>query len=210
MKKLLLAVLVVSAFSAASFAGEWGVGARIGVGQNDPKGMKVDYDNYGGTFTKKPEIFSVEGLYEWNVGGKDIDETGTEHKMGFRFGYDIYGKNKLEAAIVHEEDKKTDAIPLTLYYKNNNGINHVSFYIGGGMTYMRTEMRLSSWLYNLNNLDGNKWFPHIMVGAEYRFTKLFALGIDVKYNIHAKIEKNGAVIADRSGLQGLLAARFYF
>ena len=209
MKKMLLVGLVVSAFSIASFAGEWGLGAKIGVGQNDPKGMKLDYDSYGGTFNKKPEIFSVEGLYEWDLGGKSIDETGSEHQMGFRLGYDIYGKNKLESVVVTEKEETT-SIPLTIYYKNNNGINHVSFYIGGGMTYMRTEMKVSSWLVNVENLREEKWFPHIMAGAEYRFTKLFALGIDVKYNISAKIKRNGAIISDRSGLQGLLAARFYF
>ena len=202
MKKLLLAVFVVAAFSAASFAGGWGVGVKLGAGQNDPKSMKDAHTT--GTLTKAPGVFAIEGLYEWDLKGKRFKQVGSENKIGLRFGFDSYGENKLEQGGTAKEE--TISLPITVYYKHDSGIKKVSWYAGAGLTFMQTELKVSPG----TDRDESKTFPHIMGGAEYRFTKLFALGLDLKYNFSAKITKNNLVLSDRTGLQGVLAARFYF
>ena len=205
MKKLLLAVFAVCALSAASFAGGWGLGVKLGAGQNDPKDMKNAFDYYGGKITKAPGVFAVEGLYEWDLAGETLETTGSVNKLGLRFGFDVYGQNKWEKAATKVEEN-TASLPITVYYKRDNGIKGVNYYVGGGLTFISTEMEIT----NNPDLDNDKWFPHVMVGAEYRFTKLFALGLDFKYNFNAKLKKNDIIISDRSGFQGALAARFYF
>ena len=59
-------------------------------------------------------------------------------------------------------------------------------------------------------LSKTKIFPHITAGAEYRFNEVFALGLDVKYNIAAKVKKDDLVLSDRSGIGAALTGRFYF
>ena len=56
----------------------------------------------------------------------------------------------------------------------------------------------------------SKVAPHLVAGAEYRFTKVFALGLEAKYTFGAKIKKDGDVYSDRSGFSGALTGRFYF
>ena len=205
MKKLLVAVLAVCALSVASFAGGWGLGVKLGVGQNDPKALKDAFDNLGGEITKAPGVFVLEGLYEWDLEGETLETTGSVNKLGLRFGFDIYGQNKYErfAAKVEED---TVAFPISVYYKRDGGIKNVSWYAGAGVTFLSTTLDINT----AEDWDKSKTFPHIMAGAEYRFTKLFALGLDFKYNFGAKVKKNDLVISDRSGLQGTVAARFYF
>ncbi|MCR5504630.1 MAG: porin family protein [Elusimicrobiaceae bacterium] len=204
MKKLLLAVFAVFALSAASFASGWGLGVKLGAGQNDPKGMQENHDAFGGTFTKSPGVFALEGQYEWDLGGQSLETTGSVNKLGLRFGFDFYGENKLEAPGGTEKEN-TVSLPITVYYKHDGGIKNASWYAGAGFTSISTEVEVPG-----DTIKEDKIFPHIMAGAEYRFTKLFALGLDLKYNFNAKIMKYGGVLADRSGVQGVLAARFYF
>ena len=205
MRKLLLAVFSVAVLSTCSFAGGWGVGVKLGVGQNDPKGMEEDFNYYGGTFTKAPGIFAIEGLYEWDLEGERLDIVGSSNKLGLRFGLEGYGENKLEVGGSSEKEN-TGALPITVYYKKDGGIQSVSYYVGGGLTYIDTTISITG----AGDIDEGKWFPHVILGTEYRFTKLFALGVDLKYNIAAKVKRDGSILSDRSGLQGVLAARFYF
>ena len=203
MKKLLVAVFAVFALSAASFAGGWGLGIKLGAGQNDPKTLKDAHTS--GTLTEAPGVFALEGLYEWDLNGKKFKQVGSENKIGLRFGFDFYGENKLEqGGATAKED--TTSLPITVYYKHDSGIKKVSWYAGAGLTCMTSEMRVSPG----TDRDKTKTFPHIMAGAEYRFSKLFALGLDLKYNFNAKITKDDIVLSDRTGLQGVLAGRFYF
>ena len=81
---------------------------------------------------------------------------------------------------------------------------------GAGVTIMHSEVEIEMTGYSDEKYSKTKMFPHVMIGAEYRFCQLFALGLDVRYNIGAKIKKEGDVLSDRSGLGGALAARFYF
>ena len=196
MKKLTLAVLAVFVAS-AGFASDWGLGLKLGAGQNDPKTLKDLHTS--GDLDEGYGIFGIEGQYEWT-----LNETG---KLGLRLGVDIYGDNELKVGT----DKLTEStygIPLTVYYRMDKGINAVSLYGGIGATYMRTEVE-----YGQYKNHKTKVFPHIVAGAEYRFTKLFALGVEAKYNINAKMEKEvygSTYKTDRSGISGALVGRFYF
>lgn len=196
MKKLTLAVLAVFVASAA-FAGNWGLGLKLGAGQNDPKTLKdLFYDIGSGELDKNYGIFGIEGQYEWA-----LSETG---KLGFRFGIEGYGDNEYK----NSGDKITEStytIPLTVYYRWDKGVKAFSYYAGAGLTYMDTEIEIS-WA---DNLEKDKVFPHVVAGAEYRFSELFALGFEAKYNISAKIEEKGYK-TDRSGISGVLVGRFYF
>ena len=194
MRKLVLAVLAVFVAS-AGFASDWGLGLKLGAGQNDPKTLKQLHDTYGGDLDEGYGIFGIEGQYEWT-----LNETG---KLGLRLGVDIYGDNEVKAG-TDKITESTYGIPLTVYYRMDKGINAVSLYGGIGATYMKTEVEEGSY-----KEHKSKVFPHIVAGAEYRFTKLFALGVEAKYNINAKVEKDGYK-TDRSGISGALVGRFYF
>lgn len=204
MKKCLLMVLGVLMLAPAAFADNWGLGLKLGIGENDPKTLNDGYDQ---SFGKKEldtndGFFGLEAMYEWNV-ASELD------KVGVRLGIDFYGENELETWVpFHENYKETTyAIPLTVYYKRDNGVNKLSYYGGLGLTFISTEIEEDvddvSW-------DDNKIFPHIVIGAEYRFTEVFALGLEAKYNISAKVKKDGNVYSDRSGFSGALTGRFYF
>ena len=209
---LLVGMLSLPAFVQAQEArtGNWGVGIRTGIGQNDPKSMQEAYDeafNYGWSkkeITKSPIVFGIEGLYEWGLS----DET---NKLGVRAGVDIYGENELkldDGDLKATED--TYSFPITLYYKKDNGAKKFSWMAGAGITILHTEFTVKETGYSDEKYSKSKVFPHLMVGAEYRFCRLFALGLDVKYNIGAKVKDDGDVISNRSGLSGALTGRFYF
>lgn len=198
MKKLLV-VLGLLCLTPVAFADNWGVGVKLGIGENDPKSMNDTFDEFGGKLTTSDGLFAVEVLHEW-----DVNETD---KIGLKLGVDAYGENKYEYGVL-EATENTYAIPLSVYYKKDNGVRKLSYFIGAGVTYINSEMEFSGTL--LDTVEEDKVFPHILGGAEYRFTELFALGLDLKYNFSAKMEKEGEVVSDRSGFSAAVAGRFYF
>ena len=152
MRKLVLAVLAVFVAS-AGFASDWGLGLKLGAGQNDAKTLKKLHDVYGGELDEGYGIFAIEGQYEWALSETD--------KLGLRLGVDIYGDNELKAGY----DKLTEstyAIPLTVYYRLDKGIKAVSVYGGIGATYMRTDVEAGTY-----KDHKAKVFPHVVAGAEY-------------------------------------------
>lgn len=199
-KKLTIALLAVFIAPLAFAQSNWGVGVKLGAGENDPKTLQEIYDNIGGDLTKGYGIFGLEALYERTI--------QDQHKAGVKLGLDVYGDNEYEHRLISKITEETYAIPLTLYYKWDGGVKNWSFFAGAGATYMKAEMDDGT-----DSYSESKIFPHIAGGAEYRFTELFALGFDVKYNFNAKLEKHIEAIdykTDRSGFSGALAARFYF
>ncbi len=210
MKKLVVAVLAVLFIAPAAMAEGWGVGVKLGAGQNDPKALKDAYDeafNVGFTskeLDKNAGYLSLEVLHEWALN----DEA---NKIGFKVGWDIYGENELKLKSPWGGLKATEetySFPFTLYYKRDNGVKKLSWFAGAGLTILHTKVEFSG----LDNDDTSKTkvFPHIAAGAEYRFTQVFALGLDARYNIAAKLKKNGDVMSDRSGFGAALTGRFYF
>lgn len=218
MKNTLLTVLTVLFFAPMAFADNWGAAVKAGLGENDPKTLNDGYHNVIGDrdLTESDGFFGLEALYEHNLTNYD--------KIGVRLGVDFYGENELEVSSRTEDfradaTENTYAIPLTVYYKRDNGIKNWSFFAGAGITYIHSKLE-----YEEENFIGidryedsvsdSKIFPHIMAGTEYRFSELFALGLEAKYNFSAKTEKNyeglNVVLSDRSGLSGAVTARFYF
>lgn len=207
MKKLLLVMLGVMFLSPVAFADNWGVGVKLGLGENDPSSMEDLYNSattaHDRTLDKDESFAGLEAMYEWNLNAE-------ENKLGVRLGVDVFGENELEVKdwSGHVNYKETTyAIPLSVYYKRDNGINKLSYYGGVGVTLINTEIEEDVFD---ESTSKSKVFPHILAGVEYRFTKLFALGLEAKYNIGAKVKKNGAVLSDRSGFSGALTGRFYF
>ncbi len=202
MKKLMLSVLAVCLLSTASFAG-FGAAVKLGVGQNDPKSMDEYFHSpsfNGGEMDESGGIFGLEALYEMPL------QAGDElNKIGFKLGVDFYGENELKEYGEPTITETTYAIPFTAYYKYDAGIKKVSFWGGAGLTFLKTKLEAGP-----DEESKSKTFFHLAGGGEYRFSELFALGLDLKYNISAKAEKDGLVYSDRSGLSGALAARFYF
>lgn len=218
MKKTLLTVLTVLFFAPMAFAGNWGAAVKAGIGENDPKTLNDGYHNVIGDrdLTESDGFFGLEALYEHNLTNYD--------KIGVRLGVDFYGENELEVTsrLFNEKEDATEntyAIPLTVYYKRDNGVKNWSFFAGAGITYIHSELEYESedlmgWDKEEFSISKSKIFPHIMAGTEYRFSELFALGLEAKYNFSAKTEKNyeglNVVLSDRSGLSGAVTARFYF
>ncbi len=188
----------------------WGLGIRLGLAQNDPEGLKEIFEeatDYDRELTKNAGVFGLEILHERFL--------GDDNMFGFKVGLEGYGQNKLTltnrpyyADVKFTEN--TYAIPVTLYFKRNGGIQNWSFWAGAGVTFLRAELEAKISGYGTETLSKNKVFPHVTVGAEYRLTEVFALGLDVKYNIAAKVRDEGDVISDRSGIGGALTGRFYF
>jgi len=202
MKKIVVAVLAVLLFAPSAFAvGEsgWGLGVKLGYAENDPKTMK-DLNGAGTSLDENGAYFSIEGQYEWAL--QDAN------KLGLRFGLDSYGENEIKGGGV-KWTEETMAFPVTVYYKWDGGVKGWSFFGGAGLTYIYTNADISGWA-GRDDEHKSKVFPHIAAGAEYRFTELFALGLDARYNIGAKVKKDGAVLSDRSGFGAALVGRFYF
>lgn len=197
MKKLLIAVLAVLFIAPAAMAKDWGFGVKLGAGENDPKTMQDNFDRYGGELDKNAGFFSLEVLHEWALN----DEA---NKIGAKIGWDMYGENELKRA-GRKLTEDTYSFPITVYYKRDNGIKNLSWFGGVGVTILRTEWEEGSW-----KESKNKAFPHIVIGGEYRFTQVFALGLEARYNIAAKVKKDGATLSDRSGFGAALTGRFYF
>lgn len=206
MKKLLLVMLGVLFLSPVAFADNWGVGVKLGLGENDPTYLENLYDDPGFVNKEldKDESFAgLEAMYEWDLNAE-------ENKLGVRLGVDFFGENEVEFRMGRDHinlKETTYAFPLSVYYKRDNGINKLSYYGGVGVTLINTEMEEDITDESKSN---SKVFPHILAGVEYRFTKLFALGFEAKYNIGAKVKKDGIVLSDRSGFSGALTGRFYF
>lgn len=197
MKKLAIAVLAVLFIAPAAMAKDWGFGVKLGAGQNDPKALKDNFNAYGGELDKNAGYFSLEVLHEWALN----DEA---NKIGAKIGWDMYGENELKRA-GRKLTEETYSFPFTVYYKRDNGLKKLSWFGGAGVTIIRTEWEEGSW-----KESKNKVFPHIVLGGEYRFTNVFALGLEARYNIGAKVKKNGVTLSDRSGIGGALTGRFYF
>ena len=87
MKKLLIAVLAVLFIAPAAMAKDWGIGVKLGAGENDPKDLKNIYDKssgYNRELDKSAGFFSLEVLHEWALN----DEA---NKIGAKIGWDMYG-----------------------------------------------------------------------------------------------------------------------
>lgn len=192
MKKFLLAVLSVVFISSISFAVDGGFSVKGGIGENHPEEMLNVNKNSG--------IFGVDFFLEENL--PPYETLWDVNKFGIKFGGEIYGHNKVNVLSAKE---KTFALPLTLYFKLDQGIKALSTYFGPGITYIRTNVKILGESYKKGKI-----FPHLSCGFEYRFTENFAFGIDLKYNISAKIKKEGFIMSDRSGFQGAGVVRFYF
>lgn len=202
MKKWLLALCGVLFFAPVAFADNWGFGVKLGVAETDPKTLNDVLDASGGELTEGDAFFGLEALHEWNL-NSDIN------KLGLKIGLDIYGETEFKAPwFIGKITENVYSFPLTVYYKQDYGVQNWSWFAGVGFTFMRGEMDDGEETYNKNIV-----FPHITAGAEYRFTEVFALGIDAKYNIDAEMEKRIDGVeykTDRSGLSGAITARFYF
>ena len=206
MKKLAILGVLLSILCAqptAAKADNWGVGVKLGVSENDPKTMKEFQDTmpYNTKLTEGYGVFGVEALYEWTLNEE-------ANKLGVKVGLDVYGDNELIIGGVGAIQESTYAIPLTVYYKRDNGVKGWSPFVGAGVSFFRTEFETV--LTATSKEHKNKAVPHLVAGAEYRFTDLFALGVEVKYVFNAKMEKESLVLSDRTGFSGAITGRFYF
>ena len=196
MKKLVIAVLAVLFVAPTVMAKDWGIGVKLGAGQNDPKTLKENFDLVGGELDKNAGYFSLEVLHEWALN----DEA---NKIGAKVGWDMYGENEHKYGSI-KDTEETYSFPFTVYYKRDNGIGKVSWFGGAGFTILHTKAEEGSW-----DTSKSRVFPHIVAGGEYRFTNVFALGLEARYNIAAKVKKDGATLSDRSGFGAALTGRFY-
>ncbi len=190
---------------------QFGFGVRAGMAQNDPKDLEGD----GGDLKKRPAVWGLDVFYETNS-----DPDFENSKIGIKLGADWYGKNELSAVVYDgyyygfHATETSYAFPLTLYYKKDKGVGDLSFLLGVGFTLIYSRMELEGSAVWPQKFTETKMFPHVTAGAEYRFSEQFALGLDIKYNINAKVEKvvdgEELVLSDRSGLGAALTGRFYF
>lgn len=211
-KLVVLGVLlsILCAWPTAAKADNWGLGVKLGVAENDPKSMKDMQDNAGyyglnSDLEENNGVFGLEALYEF-----DLNDNAD--KLGVKLGLDFFGENKLEVSSPAGSGalkENSFSVPLTVYYKKDNGLKHWSPFVGAGLSLYRTEFKVED-TGSSEKVTKSKVAPHIMAGAEYRFSPLFALGLEAKYNFGAKIKKDGDVLSDHSGFGGAITGRFYF
>ncbi len=211
MKKIFLALFMMVVFYSSVFADEYGIAAKLGMSDNN-------YPSSYGNVQTSPLVFGIECFYEWSLTNNKLQQEEIINKIGIKLGLDLYGKNKLqiefrdihgiptdpERWVIKERSK---SLPVTVYYKWDKGEKYLSYFVGGGFTFISSNLSAN---YLESNIKEYKWFPHVVVGGEHRFTKDFALGIDFKYNFCAKLKKGDLILSDHSGLQGSLLAKFYF
>lgn len=197
MKKLVIAVLAVLFIAPAAMANNWGLGVKLGAGENDPKTLKEGHSKIGGELDKNYGYLGLEAFHEWTLDNE-------ANKLGLKAGLDVYGENTLKVGTSKFEET-TYSFPISVYYKRDNGVKNISWFAGAGATILHSKIEVGE-----NSIRKTKVFPHVTVGAEYRFTRVFALGLDARYNFSAKVKKEGAVLSDRSGFGAALTGRFYF
>lgn len=160
---------------------------------------------YRSELTEDGAVFGgAEVMYEFDLN----DEA---NKLGVKLGVDVFGQNELEiySPGYSKVTETTFAIPLTVYYKRDNGVKAWSPFAGAGVSFFRSEMKQEFYGEEVKDHE-SKAVPLLVAGAEYRFTNLFALGFEAKYNFDAKLEKDGDVYSDHTGLSGAITGRFYF
>lgn len=197
MKKLVIAVLAVLFIAPAAMANNWGLGVKLGAGENDPKTLKEGHSEIGGELDKNYGYLGLEAFHEWTLDNE-------ANKLGLKAGLDVYGENTLKVGTSKFEET-TYSFPISVYYKRDNGVKNISWFAGAGATILHSKIEVGE-----NSIRKTKVFPHVTVGAEYRFTRVFALGLDARYNFSAKVKKEGVVLSDRSGFGAALTGRFYF
>ena len=197
MKKLVIAVLAVLFIAPAAMANNWGLGVKLGAGENDPKTLKEGHSKIGGELDKNYGYLGLEAFHEWTLDNE-------ANKLGLKAGLDVYGENTLKVGTSKFEET-TYSFPISVYYKRDNGVKNISWFAGAGATILHSKIEVGE-----NSIRKTKVFPHVTVGAEYRFTRVFALGLDARYNFSAKVKKEGVVLSDRSGFGAALTGRFYF
>lgn len=141
-KLVVLGVLlsILCAWPTAAKADNWGVGVKVGVSENDPKTMKEIQDGtlYNTELNENGAVFSgLEALYEFNLDGET-------NKLGVKLGVDVFGHNDLTVTTPFAWTKWTEttyAIPLTVYYKRDNGVSAWTPYVGAGVSFFRSELK---------------------------------------------------------------------
>ncbi|MDR1124435.1 MAG: outer membrane beta-barrel protein, partial [Elusimicrobiota bacterium] len=162
MKKLFIAAAAVFAFAGLAQA-EFGIGIKAGA--VSAKGnMKDIYEAYTSNTEKLevPVLLGFEGFFEKAGGG-----------LGLRISAELAGADHYEgydSGIRYRDTVYTYKAPLTLYYKYGPRDSIFHFWAGGGATYMLVN-------YDDSDMSASKVFPHVKGGIEFRFTKLFGLGL---------------------------------
>ncbi|WP_424244425.1 opacity protein-like surface antigen [Elusimicrobium posterum] len=218
-KKILLSVFAVCTMAAFASA-EIGVGARMGFSA-DKSNMKdyeqitpitsSDYNNLKGFIFGAEVLFEKEGLFNM----------AENHSFGLKAGIDANLKEdvELKSGVIAnniEISSQSIMVPVSVYYRYSPEPGQgMSYYVGGGAAWVMTSFKGEGPIYDIDETD-SKVSPFINAGTEYRFNKLFALGLDLRYLFSAKMETekitfNGEKLKrDMTGFSGAVTARFYF
>lgn len=189
------------------FSENFGFGFHFGIGANDPKSMEeINNAVPAAHLDKNNQILGMEVLFEG-----ELDKP--ENKLGIKFAFDWYGENELTVPnVIYSATEETKAFSASLYYKRDGGVAHWSAYGGLGVSFFHTKVVSRG--VGILNYHETAQTPsmHIIGGVEYRFDAPCAIGLEAKYNFHAKIRDKAAdlVLSDRSGLSGAITARLYF
>ncbi|WP_424245940.1 opacity protein-like surface antigen [Elusimicrobium posterum] len=198
MKKiLLLSACLLFAFAQAN-ATQFFVGVKGGIGDNDDNVKNAFSGSY--KYSDDKSILGAEA-------GFDFDTKKDTTTVGIKVGFNSYGK-------VDSTDKSVDkdillknavAVPLTIYIKYAPEPTGFHFWLGGGMTW--SSVKFQDDVHSLSDTK-DQIYPHVAAGAEWRPTTYLGVGLDLKYNINAKIETND-IYRDFTGPEAMLAVRLY-
>lgn len=204
MKKIVVLMLAVLGFAPAAFAQNWGYGYKIGVGENSPSDLKNIYNTLPGDskLDTSKAFLGFEMFYEWPL-ANEVNKIGAK----LDFNYFVENKAKSQSDLYQECVETSYSLPITLYYKHDKGIKAFSWFGGAGATIWYTEMEYKGYYRDIKTKA--KVAPHVVLGGEYRFSQLFALGLEARYNFAAKVKKSGIALSDHTGFGGAATIRFY-
>ena len=220
MKKILFAGLMCICFSVAASAsaleklkGAY-IGGNFGIAGSNNLSSLEDYLSMAtgsSGLGLTTDLKNPNYVYGFEIGYENPLISQTQ-LIGLKAGYNWYSDLDLDIhiAVANESiniKSKATAIPVTVYYKSLISAK-TALSCGIGATYIETELSAS-----VSGSTGSqkdyKLSPHITMGAEYKFTEFFALGIDFKYTFDAKFEQSNMFERDLGGLSGAVTARFY-
>jgi opacity protein-like surface antigen len=207
MKKVLAAVLAV--FSMAVVAGAsdlkgFYIGGSLGAaGGNNFEKIQDDMTGVNTKFNDSNFAYGLELGYESPV-------ISDKQLLGARLGVTWHDEIKLEVTdILNNKASVANTaytIPLSVYYKQLFADSKFALMGGLGVTFvnMTWETKLNG---SSEDYSDSKTAAHVIAGAEYKFTEVFALGIDLKYAFGTEIKRYD--YKRDFDFQGALAARFY-
>lgn len=189
------------------------IGIAVGAGGDDNfTGVSAISPGVSISSSSSNAFFGLEAGFEAPV-------IGDHQWLGFRVNVNRHSEAKLttRAGLNSNEIKNSImTVPITAYYKHF--FNHSAFSImgGAGITFISSQWDFDTYIsgsgLTSTSFTESRISPHLVFGAEHRFSPLFGLGLDFRYTFNAEMQRDYLLQELKRDVSfvGTLTARFYF